>query len=269
MSYVAFLSFILLLVPQLVQAVDTIPLEGDLTQGGMVVAQVEAGTSVWLDKTSIPVTPDGRAVFGFGRDFPQKAQLRIQTKDGKEFTQELDITQRDYKVQKINGLPPKKVNVPQKPKILERIHKESTAIKNARNHLTRDMLFDSGWIMPAKGRITGVYGSQRVLNGKPKRPHYGIDIAAPTGTPVLAPSDAIVRLVQNDNYYSGGTLILDHGWRISSAFLHMDSISVKVGQHVKQGEQIGTVGSTGRSTGPHLDWRINWGKERLDPQLLF
>lgn len=269
MRYITFLFLAMFLLPQASDAFTPLQLEGDLTQGGMVITTTEPDTSLWLNSTSIPVMQDGRAIFGFGRDFPRKATLHIQTKDGKTFTQELTIKQREYNIQKINGLPPKKVSVPNNPKTLERIRKESTAISDARSHLTKEALFDSGWIMPTKGRITGIYGSQRVLNGQPKRPHYGIDIAAPTGTPVIAPSNAIVRMVQKDNYYSGGTLILDHGWRISSAFLHMNTISVVVGQEVKQGEKIGTVGSTGRSTGPHLDWRINWGKERLDPQLLF
>ena len=114
-------------------------------------------------------------------------------------------------------------------------------------------------------RISGVYGSQRILNGKPRQPHYGIDIAAPKGTPVVAPADAVVRLAESDLYYTGGTLILDHGHGLSSAFLHLATVDVRVGESVRRGQKIGTVGSTGRSTGPHLDWRINWFDRRIDP----
>ena len=131
-----------------------------------------------------------------------------------------------------------------------------------------NVLFESGWQWPAKGRISGVYGSQRILNGKPRQPHYGIDIAAPTGTPVVAPADAVVTLVHDDMYYTGGTIILDHGHGLTSAMLHMHTIAVRVGDRLRKGDPIGTVGKSGRATGPHLDWRINLFEARLDPALL-
>ena len=152
--------------------------------------------------------------------------------------------------------------------VLDRIKRENRLIKKARSEDSAVPHFLRGWQWPAKGRISGVYGSQRILNGKPRRPHYGIDIAAPVGTPIVAPSDGIVRLAERDLYYTGGTIILDHGHGLSSAFLHMQRVTVKPGQMVKQGQKIGTLGSTGRSTGPHLDWRINLFGARLDPQLL-
>lgn len=124
------------------------------------------------------------------------------------------------------------------------------------------------FIWPAKGRLSGFYGSQRVLNGDPKRPHYGVDVAAPTGTEVVAPADGVVRLAHPDLFFSGGTIIIDHGFGVNSTFLHLSSVDVEVGEPVKQGDFIGRIGATGRATGPHLDWRINWLNHRLDPQLL-
>ena len=121
---------------------------------------------------------------------------------------------------------------------------------------------------PAKGRISGVYGSQRILNGEPRRPHYGVDVAAPVGTLVHAPADGLVTLANEDMFFSGGTLILDHGHALSSSFLHLSAILVKEGQRVRQGDPIAKIGATGRATGPHLDWRMNLGRDRLDPQLL-
>ena len=128
--------------------------------------------------------------------------------------------------------------------------------------------FLSGFRWPIKGRISGVYGSQRILNGEPRRPHFGIDIAAPTGTKVGAPADGVVTMVHPDMFFSGGTMIVDHGHGLSSAFLHLSRILVEKGDRVVQGQTIAEVGSTGRSTGPHLDWRINLFDRRLDPSLL-
>ena len=126
----------------------------------------------------------------------------------------------------------------------------------------------AGFQWPAIGPISGVYGSQRIYNGTPRSPHYGVDVAVPTGTPVLAPSSGVVTLAEPDLFYSGGTIILDHGFRLSSSFLHLSKVHVAVGQEVKQGELIGEVGATGRATGPHLDWRMSWRNQRIDPQLL-
>ncbi len=151
---------------------------------------------------------------------------------------------------------------------MTRINKEINQIKRARALFIQEEYFKSGFIWPAKGLISGVYGSQRILNGEPRRPHYGIDIAGKSGDLIVAPADGIVTLVQFDNFFSGQTLILDHGYRLSSSFLHLSEINVSEGQVVKKGEVIGRMGSTGRSTGPHLDWRINLRDHRIDPQLL-
>jgi murein DD-endopeptidase MepM/ murein hydrolase activator NlpD len=151
---------------------------------------------------------------------------------------------------------------------LARIHRESASIKEARAKDDARTDFLKGFIWPAKGRITGVYGSQRILNGEPRRPHYGLDIAAPVGTLVVAPASGIVTLTTPNMFYSGGTLILDHGHGLSSTFIHLHRILVKEGQYVRQGDVIAEIGATGRVTGAHLDWRINLFKRRLDPQLI-
>ncbi len=152
--------------------------------------------------------------------------------------------------------------------MLSRIRKEAEQVREARVPDTDQEDFFNGFGWPVKGRISGVYGSQRVYNGKPGRPHYGLDIAVPTGTPVAAPADGIVRLVDSDLYYSGGTIIIDHGHGLFSSFLHLSKVSVKGGTTIKRGQIIGEVGATGRVTGAHLDWRYNWFDKRLDPALL-
>ncbi len=241
---------------------------GDLRQGGLAWTAVPSNALVWLDKQQVPVMPDGRVLLGFHRDEPVKVTFTVQTADGQVTRKQLSIVQRKYKIQRIDGLAKNKVKAPPDPGIQARIARENAEVKSARAIITPYPLFDSSFIWPARGKKTGVYGSQRILNGKPSRPHFGVDVAAPTGTRVIAPADGIVRLVQADNYYSGGTIILDHGYGLNSSFLHLQSFNVVVGQAVRQGTMIGTIGSTGRSTGPHLDWRMNWFDKRIDPEPL-
>ncbi|MEM7708303.1 MAG: M23 family metallopeptidase [Pseudomonadota bacterium] len=241
-------------------------LAGPLTQGAVLFGQTEVGASVMLDGEVVPVGPQGQFLLGFGRDAAAKAVLEVTLPDGKRSRQTLAIARRDYAIERIDGLPPAKVTPPDS--VRQRIADDNAQVRTARalRELRDD--FSDGFIWPAEGRISGVYGSQRILNGQPRRPHYGIDIAAPTGSPVLAPAAGTVTLAHPDMYYSGGTLIVDHGHGLSSTFLHLDQIDVEVGQRVEQGEVIATIGATGRVTGPHLDWRMNWGKERVDPELL-
>ncbi len=241
-------------------------LKGDFTQGGLVIGQVTKGSKVTFEDTDLELTPDGYFVFGFHRDMPDTATLTVTNGDSKE-VQKLFVRKRDYNIERIDGLPPSKVN-PMKPEVLKRIRKEGALVAKARANTSKDTFFMQDFIWPAKGRLSGFYGSQRVLNGEPKRPHYGVDVAAPTGTEVVAPADGTVRLAYDDMFYSGGTLIIDHGYGVSSTFIHLNSIDVENGQKVKQGDKIATIGETGRATGPHLDWRINWYSSRLDPQLL-
>jgi murein DD-endopeptidase MepM/ murein hydrolase activator NlpD len=239
---------------------------GGFIQGGMVIGQTAPAAKVTLDGRDVRVSPEGVFVFGFTRDFGPEASLTITGPDGAIETQILAIKPRDYAIQRIDGLPPKMVTPPEE--LLARIRRDSAEVAAARAHDTPEAMFLTGWLWPAKGRISGVYGSQRILNGEPRQPHYGIDIAAPVGSPVIAPADGIVRMAVTDHYYTGGTIILDHGYGLSSAFLHMNSVDVKVGDRLKRGDPMGTIGATGRATGPHLDWRINWFDQRLDPGLL-
>lgn len=240
-----------------------VELEGGLIQGGLVVGSGARGATVTLDGQVLRVSPEGHFILGFSRDAKPLAELRVRFDDGRVEARRLTIQQRRYNVQRIDGLPAKMVTPPAA--VIARIVRENKWIKAARQIDSPEPLFLSGWQWPSKGRVSGVYGSQRILNGKPRQPHYGIDIAAPKGSLVVAPADAIVRLAEDDLYYTGGTLILDHGHGLSSAFLHLATVDVAVGAVVKRGQKIATIGSTGRSTGAHLDWRINWFDQRIDP----
>lgn len=245
---------------------EPLVLDGPLVQGGLLIGRTESGARVELDGRSLRVSPEGVFVLGFDRDAPTRAVLEIIHPDGESERRDLAVARRSYDIQRINGLPPRKVT-PSKAD-LERIRRETAlvAAARARNDPRSDFLGGFQW--PAKGRITGVYGSQRILNGEPRRPHYGLDIAAPVGTLVVAPAAGVVTLTHDGMFFSGGTLIIDHGHGLSSSFLHLSEILVKEGERVRQGQPIAKIGATGRVTGPHLDWRMNIGDARVDPQLL-
>ena len=240
-------------------------LNGKFTQGALLRGQAPAGSKVTLNGETVQTNKDGKFVVGFEREAPLQQTLVVKLDNGQKWQRDITLEKREYNIQRIDGLEQKMVSPPAE--VTARIKQDNINVANARSGNTDlDALFTRvEW--PAKGVISGVYGSQRILNGVPKWPHYGLDIANKTGTPVYAPVDGVVTMA-DDLYYSGNTLILDHGMRVFSTFLHMDTITVEVGETVKQGEQIGTIGSTGRSTGPHLDWRINLGNTRLDPQTI-
>ena len=240
-------------------------LNGKFTQGALLRGQAPAGAKVTLNGETVQTNKDGKFVVGFEREAPLQQMLVVKLDNGQKWQRDITLEKREYNIQRIDGLEQKMVSPPAE--VTARIKQDNINVANARSGNTDlDALF-TRFEWPAKGVISGVYGSQRILNGVPKWPHYGLDIANETGTPVYAPVDGVVTMV-DDLYYSGNTLILDHGMRVFSTFLHMDTITVEVGETVKQGEQIGTIGSTGRSTGPHLDWRINLGNTRLDPQTI-
>lgn len=241
-------------------------LTGQFKQGGMIFGKTEQGATVSLNGSAIRVTPQGSFVLGFGRDAKAKQLLEITFNSGEKVTRELAVAARSYNIQKIEGVPQRTVT-PSK-ESLARIKKETALVKKARATNSDFEYFLQSFQWPLIGPLTGFYGSQRVYNGVPKRPHYGLDIAAPKGTIVYAPADAVVTLAHPDMFYSGGTLIMDHGYGISSTFIHLSEVLVKAGESVKQGDPVGKVGAGGRATGPHLDWRINWYNVRLDPQLL-
>ncbi len=244
----------------------TLELQGQPVQGGLMQGRTDPGTEVTFDGRPVRISKDGVFLIGFGRDAPAQAKLVVTFTDGSREWRELKVGQRKYKIQRIDGLPPRKISPSEED--LARIHRESASIKKARAQDDARTDFLKGFIWPAKGRISGIYGSQRILNGEPRRPHYGLDIAARVGTLVVAPASGIVTLTHPDMFYSGGTLILDHGHGLSSTFIHLHRILVKEGQYVRQGDVIAEIGATGRVTGPHLDWRINLFKRRLDPQLI-
>ena len=247
-------------------AAYALELEGNFIQGGLIRGKTEPGATVTFDDRKVRVSPGGIFLIGFTRDAATTASLRVRTASGERQSRRLEIAKRSYDIQRIDGLPAAMVTPT--PDILARIKRENARIGRARSRDTPETLFESGWIWPARGQISGVYGSQRILNGEARQPHYGVDISAPVGSPVVAPAAGIVALVAQDMYFSGGTLILDHGHGLTSAFLHLSKILVRVGDVVGQGNPIAEIGATGRVTGAHLDWRMNLFGARLDPALL-
>lgn len=245
---------------------ENVTISGPLIQGGLILGVAPAGSTIQINKKAVRQSPDGHFAFGFGRDEPKSATLSIKLPDGEQLSKKLTIAPQNYKIQRVEGVPQRTVTPD--PKDLERIQKEAAAIKKARATNSDLTHFKEGFSWPLLGPITGVYGSQRVYNGEPKRPHFGLDIAAPTGTPVKATADGVVTLTHPDMFYSGGTILIDHGYGISTTFIHLSKVIAKEGQYVKRGEVVAEVGQSGRSTGPHLDWRINWFDVKLDPALI-
>jgi len=245
---------------------QALELHGEPVQGGLIFGVTQPGTQIFLDDTEVMVSGEGKFLIGFGRDESGERLLRIKGGPGPDELVTLTIAPRQYNIEKVDGLPPRTVTPD--PAAAKRIAEEAALVSSARSRRDSRTDYAPGFAWPAQGRISGVYGSQRILNGKPRRPHFGLDIAAPTGSPVYAPAAGIVTLNHPDMYFSGGTLILDHGQGLSSTFLHLSKILVEAGTTVQQGDLIAEIGSTGRASGPHLDWRMNWLDRRVDPQLL-
>ncbi len=247
-------------------ASDCPQLLGDPREGGLIWGQVAPGATVTLDDMPLDVLPNGYFVAAFHRDAPAVSQLTVDD----HCRLAIDVDQREYRIQRVEGVPQRTVTPP--PEQLERIRRERALVAAAKGEFIERpdwlMQIDGGFTWPVTGRISGVYGSQRVYNGTPGNPHYGVDIAVPTGTPVRAPAAGRVTLAEGDLFYSGGTVILDHGYGLSSSFLHLSEVSVAVGDELEVGDLIGAVGATGRATGPHLDWRMSWRDRRVDPQRL-
>lgn len=246
-------------------AAGTLSLEGAFTQGGLVRGKTDPGAAVTLDGRVVRVAPDGSFVLGFGRDAPAAASLDVIFADGGREHRSLAIAARQYEVQRIDGLPPQQVTPDAATQ--ERIQREAALIAAARKADSDLVFFEAPLRWPALGPISGIYGSQRILNSEPRAPHMGVDIAAPRGTPVMAAAPGTVTLAERDLFFTGGTVIIDHGYGLATTYQHMDRIDVTVGQHVEAGTPIGTVGATGRVTGPHLHWSLNWYDIRLDPML--
>jgi len=241
-------------------------LRGAATQGGLLRGQVPVGTKVWLAEKPVRVGKNGGFLVGLSRKAPEHVTLRLLYPDGGEAEETLTITPRDYDIQRIDGLPSGQVS-PSAPD-LARIRSDSAAIKKARWVKTDTPLFEGDFIWPVTGIITGVYGSQRILNGKARSPHLGADIAADEGTPIRAPADGRVVLADEDMFFTGKTLLIDHGHGLVSVYAHMSALDVGEGAWVAKGDVVGRIGQTGRATGPHLHWGVHLQGVGLDPALL-
>jgi murein DD-endopeptidase MepM/ murein hydrolase activator NlpD len=246
--------------------VTQLELKGAWQQGSVIFGKTVPGSTVEFNGRDLRVSPDGLFLIGLDRDEPAKAELRIKHPSGTEERHEYTVVARQYDIQRLEGLPPAQVNPP--PEAQKRIAEDLRQVRAARERDTGRADFAGGFIWPIVGRISGVYGSQRILNGEAKQPHYGVDVAVPVGTKVRAPAGGIVSLAVPDMYYTGGTLMIDHGHGLESTLMHLSKLLVKQGDEVKQGQVVAESGATGRVTGPHLDWRVSWFDSRVDAQLL-
>ena len=247
-------------------AAAPLQLEGDLVQGGLVRGRVPPGSAVSFEGRALRVGPDGSFLIGFGRDAATVQELDVRYADGSRMVRPLVIATRDYEVERIDGLPPAEVSP--NAEELARIEADARLIGAAKERDSLEPGADDGFIWPVRGRISGVYGSQRILNGEPRQPHRGVDIAAPPGTLIAAMADGVVSLAASGMYFTGGTLMIDHGHGLHSIYAHMSELDVALGQKVRTGQTIGKVGATGRATGPHLHWGVFWFDSALDRALL-
>jgi murein DD-endopeptidase MepM/ murein hydrolase activator NlpD len=235
-------------------------------QGSMVIGTTDPGASVRYGERRLRVSPNGRFVFAVGRDATGSATVTVNEPVAGKKQYAVNILPRDWPIETINGVPPDTVNPP--PEIAARIAREQSSVAAVRTRDDAREDFAQAFIWPVQGRISGRFGNQRVYNGTPKSPHSGMDIAAANGTPVKAPAAGIVTFASPSLYLTGGTVVIDHGAGVSSNFLHLSRIDAKVGDRVEQGQVFGAVGATGRATGPHLHWGMNWFDARIDPLLV-
>ncbi len=248
-----------------ISAQAEIRLSGEIKQGGLVIGKTNPNDVVTLNEKVLPVSTQGDYVFAFSRDDTTKYNLTVTSPTGKVETKTFKPAKREYKISRVEGISKKIMNPNKKANI--RAGEDRAAILKVRKISSELTDFSQGFIAPRSARITGVYGSQRYYNGVPKNPHFGVDYAGQIGAPVKAPASGTILLWVPDMFYSGGTLVIDHGHGITSNFLHLSASLVKVGDKVKQGDIIANVGKSGRATGPHLDWRMNWHQVRFDPEL--
>jgi murein DD-endopeptidase MepM/ murein hydrolase activator NlpD len=254
---------LLLLILAAPAVADTV-LQGAFEQGGLVLGRTDPENSVSLDGRPLRVAADGSFVFGFGRDAAATALLAVRTPDGRREERVIEVRRRAWSVQRIDGLPEEKVTPD--PQRVERIRAEAALVAERRKVESARMGFRDGFSAPAEGRISGVFGSQRILNGAPRAPHSGTDVAAAAGAPVHAAAAGVVTLAHPDLFFTGKTVMIDHGHGLSSVYAHLSEIAVREGQAVAKGQRLGRVGASGRATGPHLHWGVSWFDERLDPE---
>jgi len=243
-----------------------VTLRGPMEQGALIRGHAGPGARLMLDGRPARVAPDGFFIFGLARDAPGHAVLDVTFPDGSHAHRELRVAARKYRVQRIDGLPTQQVSPD--PATLARIERDIAQVRAAHRTDSNALDFETRLAWPLVGPITGVFGSQRILDGKPRAPHAGIDIAAPAGTPVKAPAAGIVTLAASDFVLDGGIVVIDHGYGLSTLYIHLRDIAVHAGERVRQGQTIGKVGATGRATGPNLHWGVYWYETALDPMLV-
>ena len=240
--------------------------DGPMIQGGLLIGHTDPGSAVTVDGTPVRVSHGGLFVVGLGRDAPPRIVVRAAKADGTATKRDLEIERRRYDIQRIDGLP--KNQVAPSTEDMKRIRDDGRRIAAVRTKASALTDFTGGFVWPLAGRLSGVFGSQRILNGEKRRPHSGVDVSAPQGTPVKAPADGVVALVHGDMFFTGKTVMIDHGHGLNSVYAHMSTIVVEQGQRVIKGQAIGRVGATGRATGPHLHWGVSLFDTHLDPALL-
>ncbi len=246
--------------------VGVVQIPSNAPQSSLVIGTVPAGSTLSYDGRAVRVASNGRFVIGVAREQSGTMSLKLTAPNGSSRMLSIAITPRTFPIERVNGVPEKTVNPP--PDIAARIEREQASVNAVRTRDDDRNDFDTKYVWPVKGRISGVFGSQRIYNGTPASPHSGVDIAAPQGTPIHSPAGGIVTFANPDLYLTGGTVVIDHGHGVSSNFLHMSRIVVKVGDRVEQGQVFGLVGKTGRATGPHMHWGMNWFNVRIDPESL-
>ncbi len=244
---------------------NILTLDGAMEQGGLIRGRTEPGATVALDGRRLRVAPDGAFIFGFPRNAPAHASLDVTYRDGATVNRILTVAPQHYQIQRINGLPENEVSP--NTETLKRILHDIAAIRAAHHVDSDNRDFEIALRWPVVGPISGVFGSQRILNGEPRAPHAGIDIVAPSGTPVVAPAGGVVTLAEPDLVLDGGTVVVDHGYGLSTLYIHLSKIAVRKGERVARGQTIGAVGATGRATGANLHWGVYWYEMALDPML--
>ncbi|MGE4064578.1 MAG: M23 family metallopeptidase [Rhodospirillaceae bacterium] len=240
-----------------------VTIAGKLEQGGLVIGTAPPGSAITVGQRRFPAAADGTFLVGLGRNAPAILEVKVSAPNGESETLTVAVAPREWKIDKVDGVPQNLVTPD--PATEKRIAEDSKLLRLARAKFFSEPLYATGFIRPAEGRISGVYGSQRILNGEPRNVHAGLDIAAPTGAPIKAAADGIVTLAQPGMVLSGGTVLINHGYGLQTSYIHMSRLDVAEGQRVKQGEVIGAIGATGRVTGPHLHFSVLWFDTSLDP----